>query len=432
MEKRKSAPALCALWLACIMAILMAVPAFADGFDVQTRNGVVVIYTKMEDSSSYGTGFFVGKQKENPQYLLTNYHVVEDYLNHGGGTNKSTAKLLVVYDLNQMEEAYVVDVLEEKDLALLRINRATDKRKSLVLSAPKESYVGNSVYAVGYPGVADNVHDSLSYYSIEDATVTSGSMSRLLTESGTGRMLIQMDAEINSGNSGGPLVDKDGYVIGVNVEGVMTTVVGVAGDKLGVSQVKTPGVNFAVNIEEALPLLNRNNIIYETASDGPNPILYCGAAGFVVLLFVLAAILIQRKKKKAGTPASAVSKKAEKKSVRHSETAAAPKQTPFVRSLSIQHNGMRLPVGAQQLLIGRDHTVCRLTYRDGTPGVSAKHCSLQWDEAAGEFLLTDLHSSYGTYLINGQKLTPGSSYHLRSGDSFYLGDRSNELRVELG
>ncbi|MDO4324421.1 MAG: trypsin-like peptidase domain-containing protein [bacterium] len=431
MKRGKSAPALYVLWLACSMVILMAIPAFADGFDVQTRNGVVVIYTKMEDSSSYGTGFFVGKQKENPQYLLTNYHVVEDYLNHGGGTNKSTAKLLVVYDLNQMEEAYVVDVLEEKDLALLRINRATDKRKSLVLSVPKENYVGNLVYAVGYPGVADNVHDSLSYYSIEDATVTSGSMSRLLTESGTGRMLIQMDAEINSGNSGGPLVDKDGYVIGVNVEGVMTTVVGVAGDKLGVSQVKTPGVNFAVNIEEALPLLNRNNIIYETASERPNLVLYCSAAGFAVLLFVLVVILIQ-KKKKTGMSVTAASKKAEKKSVRHSETAAAPKQMPFVRSLSIQHNGMRFPVGAQQMLIGRDHSVCRLTYRDGTPGVSAKHCSLQWDEAAGEFLLTDLHSSYGTYLINGQKLTPGISYHLRSGDSFYLGDRSNELRVELG
>ena len=45
---------------------------------------------------------------------------------------------------------------------------------------------------------------------------------------------------------------------------------------------------------------------------------------------------------------------------------------------------------------------------------------------------TDLNSSYGTYLMSGQRLTPNTPCHLRAGDSFYVGDRGNVLRTELG
>ena len=67
-----------------------------------------------------------------------------------------------------------------------------------------------------------------------------------------------------------------------------------------------------------------------------------------------------------------------------------------------------------------------------TPGVSAWHCSVVWDGRTGEFLLTDLKSTYGTFLATGQKLTPGVACRLKAGDTFYLGEQSNALRVELG
>lgn len=55
-----------------------------------------------------------------------------------------------------------------------------------------------------------------------------------------------------------------------------------------------------------------------------------------------------------------------------------------------------------------------------------------WDGRTGEFLLTDLKSTYGTFLATGQKLTPGVACRLKAGDTFYLGEQSNALRVELG
>ena len=88
--------------------------------------------------------------------------------------------------------------------------------------------------------------------------------------------------------------------------------------------------------------------------------------------------------------------------------------------------------GQQGVLVGRDGSVCGIVFKEGTPGVSAWHCSVVWDGRTGEFLLTDLKSTYGTFLATGQKLTPGVACRLKAGDTFYLGEQSNALRVELG
>ncbi|HIY16266.1 MAG TPA: FHA domain-containing protein, partial [Candidatus Intestinimonas stercorigallinarum] len=103
------------------------------------------------------------------------------------------------------------------------------------------------------------------------------------------------------------------------------------------------------------------------------------------------------------------------------------------RSLSAQHGGATVSVAGQQgVLVGRDGSVCSIVFKEGTPGVSARHCSVVWDGRTGEFLLTDLKSTYGTFLATGQKLTPGVACRLKAGDTFYLGEQSNALRVELG
>ncbi len=407
-----------AVWVFLFTVLCMVFPAHADGLEADVRSSVVVVYTEIGDAGSYGTGFFIGEEGENPQYLLTNHHVVEDYLNFGGGTSQSHGSLYVTYDGISLEEAYIVDYLESKDLALLKLGNPTPNRKPLIIDVLENDDPVN-VYAIGYPGDAD-VHKSLSYFSAKDATITSGILSRFSTESGTGCKLIQHDAEINQGNSGGPLVNQKGDVIGVNVEGVATNVVRVSGDDLSVSQVKTAGVNFAVNIEEAIPLLEKNSVPYQTRSDKPDPdpsshlLVIFLAAGIIGIFVILAAVIVLYMKKRKPKPVPPVSVK-----------------QPFLRSMSVQHNGMQIPVSGQQFLVGRDPGSCKLVYQEGTPGISARHCSILYDVASQELLITDLKSTYGTFLANGQRLTPGVPYHLRPGDSFYLGDRSNELRYEM-
>ena len=67
----------------------------------------------------------------------------------------------------------------------------------------------------------------------------------------------------------------------------------------------------------------------------------------------------------------------------------------------------------------------------GTPGVSGKHCTLSYDGLLEQFTLTDIGSSFGTYLGNGTKLTPNVPVKLNAGDSFYVGDKANVITLEV-
>ena len=100
------------------------------------------------------------------------------------------------------------------------------------------------------------------------------------------------------------------------------------------------------------------------------------------------------------------------------------------QQIIIKHRGEKVSVGNRQILIGRDSSA-QIIYQEGTPGISLRHCTLSYNFEAKEFILTDLKSTYGTFLMNGQKLALGGSARLKPGDSFYLGDNANVLRVEL-
>ena len=236
---------LAAAAIAVLMLTITAVPALAV-FDQSVLDGIVMISTGAPDAKGVmhyyrGTGFFVGKAGENPQYIVTNCHVVEEFILAGKALGGG--ELHVVYDKNDQEEAYLVDYDAEKDVAVLKLAEPSDKRTALTLQEPQEAMLGNEVYAVGYPLAADLTVQAVNSFSKKDATVTTGSISRLLTESGTGRKLIQTDASLSGGNSGGPLTAADGTVLGINTY----------------ASNLDQNLFYAVSISEALPILDQNN-----------------------------------------------------------------------------------------------------------------------------------------------------------------------------
>lgn len=385
--------------------------AFAGEFKQSTLEGVVLIVSTLENGKSpYGTGFFVGKEGEDPQYILTNCHVIQKFLDEGGSAG--TALLQVAYDKTTLEEGYVVTYDAEKDIAIIKLAKPTDKRSSLKLKAVDKSSVGSSVFAVGYPGLADETVKPVDYFGKNDATVTGGRIGRLITESKTGRALLQMDVSINHGSSGGPLVDESGNVVGINTQG----------------SALDPNLNYAVSIEEAIPLLKNNNIPYEmgkvsNAKQYIIPIIGASAA-LLVIIVALIFVLLKGKKKK-------VTKSAKVAIPPTIPPVQEKKLLPVIHSMSKQNLGLTSAVTAQPIIIGRDSNVCRLVFKDDTPGVSSKHCQIYFDENSKSFILTDLKSTYGTYLSNGQKLTPNIPYSLRPKDSFYLGEKDNLIYIDL-
>lgn len=102
---------------------------------------------------------------------------------------------------------------------------------------------------------------------------------------------------------------------------------------------------------------------------------------------------------------------------------------PTVCPLSGHQGGIQIPLNGCQICFGRDAEQCHVLYGDGTPGVSRLHCTLIWDDVREGFILADMDSSYGTFLENGIRLTPGKLYYLKAGESFYLGDIHNEVRT---
>lgn len=476
---------ICGVLSALALVLFCILPARASGFKPETRESVAVIVECFtvdgEWYYGYGSGFFIGKEEEKPQYIVTNHHVIQEFLQYGAGRGES--ELYVVYDQDHYEEVYVQDSDEVKDLAILRLAKPTDKRKPLMLEKPDSGSIGSNVYAIGFPAVADDVLNAVSIFSTDDATVTSGTISRLITQSGTGRRVIQTDATVHPGNSGGPLVNEDGNVIGVNTFIVTSD----DGSKI-------EGMNYAVSIEELIPMLNNNEVPYVAASAseadsapdadarpepglgpdaGENPeahenpandgtetgadaqaepetaevetetetetdsdedaeedadedsdinyilvvTLIAVAGAGLVLLIIMVKKRKQKKQQDTSIPAPALPEQ--------------PQYRPTLRSMSPQHNGLRVTVGSGRILIGRDPAACQIVFRDKTPGVSGHHCSVTWDTGKRVFVLTDLNSSYGTFVGNGRKLTSGTPYYLKPGESFYVGERTNEIKTEL-
>ena len=395
---------LAAVLLAAVLSAALAVPSLA-AFNQDTLNGIVLIRTGAPNADGVmnywrGTGFFVGTPGEDPEYIVTNCHVVEEFILAGKALGGG--ELHVLFDQNDEAEAYLVDYDAEKDIAVLRLEEPTDKRVPLQMREPEDDMLGDEVYAVGYPLAADLTVQAVNSFSVSDATVTAGSIGRFLTESGTGRRLIQTDTAMSGGNSGGPLIDGDGAVLGINT---------------AVSNLDQ-NLFYAVSVGEVLPMLDRNNIpysMYEGGASG-NTMLYVGIAAVVVVVVIAVIVVMTRKKKPAPAPAE------EKKSAGF----------PVIRSLSPQHGGLVVQLHHQQpVQIGRDSATCRLVYQDGTPGVSSHHCQVYYDERENVFVVTDLNSTYGTFLAGGQRIQPQSPTKLPPKSSFYLGEVDNTIYVDL-
>jgi putative serine protease PepD len=224
---------------------------------------VVSISVVAGTSSGTGSGFII----DSNGYILTNNHVVVDAAERGS----------IKVDLSNGEtyNAKIVGRNAAFDLAVIKIN-ATGL-PVLPLGNSDELIVGDSVIAIGSPlGLS--------------GTVTTGIISSLNRPVTTGQNeeasyinAIQTDAAINPGNSGGPLVNANGFVIGIN-SAIATT---------GAStQVGSIGLGFAIPINVAkriaeemiatggstIPIIGvkvdmastqRGGLIVEVEADGP-------------------------------------------------------------------------------------------------------------------------------------------------------------------
>jgi SpoVK/Ycf46/Vps4 family AAA+-type ATPase len=170
-----------------------------------------VVTIKLEGGS--GSGFFISRDG----YLVTNQHVVED---HKFVTIKLTTGREMPGEVLRSHKA--------RDVALVKVNESSMSALPLQLDPPD---VAAEVYAVGSP--KGEKHST---------TITKGIVSAYRTDNDL--QLIQSDAAIHGGSSGGAMVDRFGNVVAVSVSGLTVTA-----DKMGSS------INFFIPIADALKFL---------------------------------------------------------------------------------------------------------------------------------------------------------------------------------
>jgi putative serine protease PepD len=182
--------------------------------------GVVSIVVRTQSGEDSGTGIVLNDQG----LIVTNDHVVEGArsiaVTASGSTGTTRAATLVGEEANS-------------DLALIHVVPSGLGVKPLQLASSSGVQVGDSVYAIGNP------------YGLNE-TLTRGIVSALEREISapdgariTGA--IQTDAALNPGNSGGPLLNEEGEVIGVNSQ-IASDAASVAGSQPG-----STGVGFAIS-----------------------------------------------------------------------------------------------------------------------------------------------------------------------------------------
>ncbi|MEN7973194.1 MAG: S1C family serine protease [Verrucomicrobiota bacterium] len=185
----------------------------------------------VKTAAGLGSGFFINKKG----YLITNFHVI------AGEKHISVTQFLKEGKILRRvlhKEVEIVATAPFHDLAILRL-KEFDTEITPVIFAPEEKLsIGETVFAIGNPlGL--------------ERTVTEGVLSQTHRNFG-GILYLQIDAPVNPGNSGGPLFNARGQIVGIINMGVPTM----------------EGLNFAIPARHATYILDH---IDAFAYDATNP-----------------------------------------------------------------------------------------------------------------------------------------------------------------
>ena len=452
-----------------------ATPAVAEA-----RNGIIQVRLYYVDNAgnSYclqtGSGFLLGAAS-GATTVITNYHVIsltdEDkaYWTETFGVDffnsnevNMEARVAVKRDV-EIVTSYV-NGSEQTDFAILELAQPIYDRAPLKVANSDELVETQNVYALGFPGAASTAEDD-SVYTVEDVTISNGIVGKFQTINNI--EFILHNAELGRGNSGGPLVDSNGAVVGVNTltyaddaaryySSIEINEIASVLDALGIAYEKADGVAPAPE-----PTPEPTPAVAEV-EEGPNMLLIGGIAGGVALVAVVVVLVVvlSKKNKKPVTPAAPISMGGPVPPVPPVPKAGqAPVPPSFSNTMSMMDTGAGetsvlgggagetsvLGGGAMQpmatlirkkngetanitkplFIIGKERQKVDFCVPDNN-SVSRNHANIVCK--GGVYYVVDKNSTNYTF-VNGNKLNPNQEVKLNSGDKIKLADEEFEFRV---
>lgn len=429
------------LLLVVICALTLTVPALAAGDkNISTAAKGVVRLLIMDPLTNepygFGTAFGIGKAGEAPQYFVTNKHVVDCSFTLADDVtfNLSAIKIYIMksshavvfnglsgtcdIESSQLIPCEVIyeEESENPDLAILKAAEPFEGRVTLPLAKKvSEKDVAATVYALGFPGTTDYTGQgewSMNLLAdITDITITRGVVSRYGAMKTYGNCkYLSHDAVINPGNSGGPLVNEKGEVMGINTFSLQ-------------NRTDASASFYAVSSEYVARICEDMGIPFRYGSTASSWLIYVLAAALAAVIVVIVVLII--KKIRDG-------KDGDKTDGKNHDPNPVPPTPPVppeplrVEGVFGCYAGKRYKVtGSVTIGCGGQNS---LAMPEGTAGVSHRHCMLTAG-ADGEVQLTDLGSTYGTFVGSGQRLNANSPMTLHRGDTFWLGSKEQMFRI---
>lgn len=488
MNNKNAARIICAV-MALLLLMSMGIAAFAASNQNvnEARNGVVRIYAgpfmyQGEEYYSTGSGFAVGTGGRSSDIFVTNYHVVADA--------PDDVYIVLTDENGEFIHCEILDYDKKVDYAILKAERVVTERSSLPLLATSQAMVAEDVFALGFPGTSDYFTKGIIDSTIDDITVTAGTVSKKLTAA-DGIDYIQHDATIHSGNSGGPLLTEDGYVIGLNTLGFTYD-----------DGAEIAGTNYALSIDYIIDALEELRIRCDVVTKRPDPaattqpdrdaeededsesepqkdnntaVIIIGSV-LIVLVIVLILVVIWKRKhpniihvhhapvqrpivqrapvqrpvQNANLPAAPPQAQAQPQAPKAPPvspsaaaaakySAAAAQAQPaaaaqpaagaeiVIRGVSGVFKGKEIK-SRTPIILGRDARRCTVVFPADTAGVSSLHCELRPGEG-GSVILIDRGSSFGTVVGGVRRVPIGQETVLTPGTVISLGSEQQRFVV---
>lgn len=426
-------------------------------------NNILSSDTSMNFYSS-GTGFLI-----NENTLITNAHVVdtemvlENYFTNASSLVNDYEVTIKVVIKNDVEiSATVLNYSKEVDFAIITLEQSIVGKTPLTLASDEyldSIQTATNVYALGFPSRMDYIVAGSGDATEDSIYVTSGTITSITNTVNEGRVVpvFVNSATLTGGNSGGPLVDSSGVVIGINSWGVTTA--GVTDymsvrisevteimDALGIEYTSTSSTAVTVTPEPEVVVTEAPVVVTEApvvvteepvvvVEESDNTMLMIGGA--VVVLVVLIAVFFVMKSKKNQAPASNFNTAASRP-VEAAPQSYAPQYRPqdegtttlgegaggttvlgsSLGTIVRTKTGEEVSINVPYFTIGKEKG--RVTYAvTDNSAISRVHVTIF--EKDGSVYIRDMGTTNGT-IVNGTKLVENKEYPLLKNSQITMGD----------